>query len=151
MKKALLTANFGSRQTKLATSSHNGVRFFCRLPRRQVAKSLPTASHVAGGKVFFADIFFVTSSLLTVSQNAVGKAFADCFSSFAGCLWQSAKWSIPVVRLVAHWIQIQEGYINLRSMEAISMCDLCVWHRYETQLQRLAKGFYKSGDRVHLK
>jgi hypothetical protein len=43
-----------------------------------VAKPLPTAFHVAGGKVFFADDFFATSSLPTATWNAVDKAFAYC-------------------------------------------------------------------------
>jgi hypothetical protein len=53
---------------------------------------------MAGGKVFFADEFFATSSLPTATCNAVGKAFATCFSAFADCFWQSAKGGIPVVR-----------------------------------------------------
>jgi hypothetical protein len=52
---------------------------------------------MAGGKVFFADEFFATSSLPTATCNAVGKAFATCFSAFANCFWQSAKEGIPVV------------------------------------------------------
>jgi hypothetical protein len=52
---------------------------------------------VAGGKVFFADEFFATSSLPTATCNAVGKAFATCFSAFADYFWQSAKGGIPVV------------------------------------------------------
>jgi hypothetical protein len=52
---------------------------------------------LAGGKVFFADEFFATSSLPTATCNAVGKAFATCFSAFADCFWQSAKGGIPVV------------------------------------------------------
>jgi hypothetical protein len=62
-----------------------------------VAKPLPTAFHVAGGKVFFADEFFATSSLPTAMWNAVGKVFATCFSAFADSFWQSAKRGIPVV------------------------------------------------------
>jgi hypothetical protein len=60
-----------------------------------VAKPLLTAFHVADGKVFFADEFFATSSLPTATWNAVGKAFATCFSAFADCF--SAKRGIPVV------------------------------------------------------
>jgi hypothetical protein len=52
---------------------------------------------MAGGKVFAVDKFFETSSLPTATCNAVGKAFATCFSDFADCFWQSAKGDNPVV------------------------------------------------------
>ena len=87
----------GSRQTGCAPSSHYGVRSLCRLPYWQVAKALPTAFLLAGGKGFFADEFFATCSLPTATCKAVGKAFATCFRAFADCFWQSAKKGIPVV------------------------------------------------------
>jgi len=92
----LPTATFGSRQTKRATSSHDDVLSFaeCHVDR---VKPLPTAFHVVGGKGFFADEFFATSSLPTASWKAVGNAFADYFRAFVGYLWQSAKRSIPIV------------------------------------------------------
>jgi len=52
-----------------------------------VAKALPTAFILAGGKGFFADKFFVTCSLPTATCKAVGKAFATCFRVFADCFW----------------------------------------------------------------
>jgi len=70
-----------------------------------VAKALPTAFLLAGGKGFFADEIFATCSLPTATCKAVGnatckavgKAFATCFRAFADCFWQSAKKEIPVV------------------------------------------------------
>jgi len=53
-----------------------------------VAKALPTAFHLAGGKGFFADEFFVTCSLPTSMCKAVVKAFATYFR---------VKKGIPVV------------------------------------------------------
>ena len=85
----------GSRQR--APSFHDGVRSLCRLPYWQVAKALPTAFLLAGGKGFFTDEFFATCSLLTATCKAVGKAFATYFRAFADCFWQSAKNRSPVV------------------------------------------------------
>jgi hypothetical protein len=46
--------------------------------------------------------------LPTATWNAVGKAFATCFSAFADCFWQSAKRGIPVVRKKHGWIDGDE-------------------------------------------
>jgi len=80
-----------------APSSHNGVRSLCRLPYWQVAKALPTAFLLAGGKGFFADRIFAGCSLPTATCKTVGKAFATYFRAFADCFWQSAKNGILVV------------------------------------------------------
>ena len=85
------------RQRGCAPSSHDDVRFLCRLPYWQVAKALPTAFLLAGGKGFFADGFFATCSLSTATCKTVGKAFATCFRAFGDCFWQSATNRIPVV------------------------------------------------------
>ena len=61
-----------------------------------MAKALPTAFLLAGGKGFFADEFFATCSLPTATCKAVGKAFATC-----------SKNGIPVV-LVWRWHQEEE-------------------------------------------
>ena len=87
----------GSRQR--APSSHNGVRSLCRQPYWQVAKALPTAFLLAGGKGFFTDKFFATCSLPIATCKAVGKTFATYFRTFADCFWQSAKNEIPVVHV----------------------------------------------------
>ena len=81
-KKSLCRLTRGSRQTRCAPSSHNGIRSLCRLPYWQVAKALPTAFHLASGKGFFADKFFATCSLPTATCKAVGKAFTTCFGAF---------------------------------------------------------------------
>jgi hypothetical protein len=58
------------------------------------ANSLPSARQKVLGKEAVADVQFAERSLPSVT---LGKAFAECFSSFAECLRHSAKELCPVV------------------------------------------------------